>query len=68
MDSLNQQIKANEKARRKVDIDDLLSIEYAAGYSAALNQMLRDLGTLRYDLAKDPVSNAKELSLLDKIV
>ena len=68
MDSLNQRIKANEKARRKVDIDDLFSIEYAAGYSAALNQMKRDLLTLRHDLMKTPFTHVKEVVLLNKII
>lgn len=47
MDSLVSKLKANEAARRNVLIDDLLSIEYAADYSAALNQMERDLSVIR---------------------
>lgn len=68
MDSLKEKKRANAKAKSAVPIDDLLSIEYAAGYSAALNQMERDLSVMKHDLMKDPVANAREISLVEAII
>lgn len=49
VDSLYSKLKANEAARRKIPIEDLVSIEYAAGYNAALNQMVRDCENALHD-------------------
>lgn len=55
MDSLVTKLKANEAARRKIPIEDLVSIEYAAGYNAALHQMMRDLKTELHDAGNEIV-------------
>lgn len=61
VDSLLTKLKANEAARRKIPIEDLVSIEYAAGYNAALNQMVRDLKTELHDAENEMESLEKHI-------